>query len=71
MARTWLSIRVDLVEGPGIAVVTSTGRVLRAGSGPVTTEVSGTDANLLGWLTGRLPRTAVSGAEHMSLGPLR
>jgi len=63
--------RVDLVEGPGIAVVTSTGRVLRAGSGPVTTEVSGTDANLLGWLTGRLPRTAVSGAEHMSLGPLR
>ena len=63
--------RVDLVTGPGIAVMTSTGRVLRAGSGPGVSEVTGTDANMLGWLTGRLPRTAVSGAEHVSIGPLR
>ena len=63
--------RVDLVTGPGIAVMTSTGRVLRAGSGPGVSEVTGTDASMLGWLTGRLPRTAVSGAEHVSIGPLR
>ena len=63
--------RVDLVAGPGIAVTTSTGHVLRAGSGPCVAEVTGTDANLLGWLTGRLPRIAVSGAEHVSIGPLR
>lgn len=63
--------RVDLVAGPGIAVRTSAGQILRAGSGPGVSEVTGTDANLLGWLTGRLPRTAVSGAEHVSIGPLR
>jgi len=63
--------RVDLVTGPGIALVTTSGRVLRSGSGPGVSEISGSDANLLGWLTGRLPRTAVSGAEHVSLGPLR
>jgi hypothetical protein len=34
-------------------------------------DVSGTDANLLGWLTGRLARSAVTGAEHVSIGPLR
>lgn len=63
--------RADLVTGPGIALVTSAGRVFRVGSGPGVSEVSGTDANLLGWLTGRLPRTAVSGAEHVSIGSLR
>jgi maleylpyruvate isomerase len=63
--------RADLVTGPGIAVTTSRGNVLRVGSGPGVSEVSGTDANLLGWLTGRLPRTAVSGAEHVSIGPVR
>jgi maleylpyruvate isomerase len=63
--------RVDLVTGPGIALQTSSGDVLRAGSGPGVSEVSGSDANLLGWLTGRLPRTAVAGAEHVSIGPVR
>jgi maleylpyruvate isomerase len=63
--------RVDLVTGPGIALTTSSGRVLRAGSGPGVSEVSGSDTNMLGWLTGRLPRTAVSGAEHVSIGPVR
>jgi maleylpyruvate isomerase len=63
--------RVDLVAGPGTALMTSTGNVLRVGSGPGVSEVSGSDANLLGWLTGRLPRTAVSGADHVSIGPVR
>jgi len=63
--------RTDLVTGPGIALMTGSGRVLRVGSRPGSSEVTGSDANLLGWLTGRLPRTAVSGAEHMSIGPLR
>lgn len=63
--------RVDLVTGPGIALITSTGNVHRVGSGPGVSEVSGSDANLLGWLTGRLPRTAVSGADHVSIGPAR
>ena len=63
--------RKDLATGPGIAILTGSGRVLRIGSGPGANEVSGSDANLLGWLTGRLPRTAVSGAEHVSIGPLR
>lgn len=31
-------------------------------------QVIGTATNLLGWLTGRLDRTAVVGAEHLSLG---
>ena len=63
--------RTDLVTGPGIALMTGSGRVLRVGSRPGSSEVTGSDANLLGWLTGRLPRTAVSGAEHMSIGTLR
>ncbi len=63
--------RIDLATGPGIALMTGSGRVLRAGSGPGVSEVAGSDASLLGWLTGRLPRTAVSGAEHVSIGPLR
>jgi maleylpyruvate isomerase len=63
--------RADLTTGPGIALRTSSGLVLRVGSGPGVSEVSGSDANLLGWLSGRLPRTAVSGAEHVSIGPLR
>jgi len=63
--------RADLVTGPGISVTTSRGTVLRVGSGPGVSDVTGTDANLLGWLTGRLPRTAVSGAEHVSIGPVR
>jgi len=67
----WAGARVDLVTGPGTALMTGSGRVLRAGSGPGVSEVAGSDANLLGWLTGRLPRTAVSGAEHVSIGPLR
>ena len=75
-AATWLLAwnlyrRVDLVAGPGIALLTSGGGILRVGSGPGVTEVSGSDANLLGWLTGRLPRTAVTGAEHVSIGPVR
>lgn len=63
--------RNDLVTGPGLALVTSSGRVLRVGSGPGATEISGTNANLLGWLTGRLPNTTVEGAEFINLGPLR
>ncbi len=63
--------RTDLATGPGIDLVGSSGTVHRIGSGSGTTRVSGTDANLLGWLTGRLPRSAVSGAEHVSVGPLR
>jgi maleylpyruvate isomerase len=63
--------RADLTTGPGIALRASSGRVLRVGSGTGVSEVSGSDANLLGWLSGRLPRTAVSGAEHVSIGPLR
>lgn len=63
--------RTDLAAGPGIDLVASSGTVHRVGSGSGTTQVSGTDANLLGWLTGRLPRSAVSGAEHVSVGPLR
>jgi len=63
--------RTDLVTGPGISLMTSSGRILRVGSRPGSSEMTGSDANLLGWLTGRLPRTAVSGAEHMSIGPLR
>jgi maleylpyruvate isomerase len=63
--------RTDLVTGPGISLMTGSGRVLRVGSRPGSSEMTGSDANLLGWLTGRLPRTAVSGAEHMSIGPLR
>jgi len=63
--------RTDLATGPGIALMTGSGRVLRVGSGPGSSEVTGSDANLLGWLSGRLPRTAVSGAEHVSIGPLR
>ena len=63
--------RRDLVKGPAIALTTSRGRVLRAGSGPGVSEISGSDPNLLGWLTGRLPRTAVTGAEHVSIGPAR
>jgi maleylpyruvate isomerase len=63
--------RVDLVKGPGIILTTSSGRVLRAGSGPGVSEITGSDPNMLGWLTGRLPRTAVSGAEHVSIGPVR
>ena len=27
--------------------------------------------DLLGWLTGRLPRSTVSGAEHVSIGSTR
>ena len=63
--------RTDLVTGPGISLMTSSGRILRVGSRPGSSEMTGSDANLLGWLTGRLPRTAVSGAEHVSIGPLR
>jgi len=63
--------RTDLVTGPGISLMTGSGRVLRVGSRPGSSEMTGSDANLLGWLTGRLPRTAVSGAEHVSIGPLR
>lgn len=62
--------RQDLAHGPGISLLASSGRFHRIGSGPGTSEVSGTDASLLGWLTGRLPRTAVSGAEHVSIGSL-
>ncbi|HSN11588.1 MAG TPA: maleylpyruvate isomerase family mycothiol-dependent enzyme [Propionibacteriaceae bacterium] len=63
--------RTDLANGPGIRLTTGSGQVLRVGSGFGMSEVSGSAANLLGWLTGRLPRTAVSGAEHVSIGPLR
>lgn len=63
--------RTDLANGPGIALVTNSGRVHRIGSGPGAAEVSGTDGNLLGWLTGRLPRSTVSGAEHVSIGSTR
>ncbi len=63
--------RKDLETGPGIDLVGTGGTVHRVGSGSGTTTVSGTEANLLGWLTGRLPRSAVSGAEHVSVGPLR
>lgn len=46
-----------------------TGHVVLAGTSehPAVT-VTGTDANLLGWLTGRLDRQSVTGAEHLSLG---
>lgn len=63
--------REDLTVGPAISLVTTSGAVHRVGSGEGTTEVSGTDANLLGWLTGRLPRNAVAGAEHVNIGSLR
>lgn len=69
---TWnVSRRRDLATGPGFTLLSSSGGFHRIGSGPGTSEVSGTDANLLGWLTGRLPRTAVSGADHVSIGTLR
>lgn len=69
---TWnLHRRKDLATGPGIDLVAASGTVHHVGSGSGTTQVSGTAANLLGWLTGRLPRETVSGAEHVSLGPLR
>ncbi len=63
--------RRDLATGPGFTLLSTSGGFHRIGSGPGTSEVSGTDANLLGWLTGRLPRTAVSGADHVSIGSLR
>lgn len=69
---TWnVRRRTDLATGPGINLVAASGTVHHVGSGSGTTQVSGTDANLLGWLTGRLPRSAVSGAEHVSVGQLR
>jgi maleylpyruvate isomerase len=69
---TWnLQRRRDLATGPGIDLVAASGTVHRVGSGSGTTQVTGTDADLLGWLTGRLPRGAVSGAEHVSVGTLR
>ncbi len=75
-AATWLlawnvARRTDLAEGPMIRVRASSGWNGTLGNRPGTTVVSGTDANLLGWITGRLPRTAVVGADHVSVGPLR
>jgi maleylpyruvate isomerase len=52
-----------------VELVTETGNRLLAGEPerpPV--RVTGTAAALLGWLTGRLDRRSVDGAEHLSLG---
>jgi maleylpyruvate isomerase len=76
MAAEWLLEwnvyrRADLARGPGIRLTTTSGRVLEMGGGRGVSEVTGSATNLLGWVTGRLPRTAVSGAEHVSIGPVR
>lgn len=69
---TWnLHRRQDLARGKRVRLVTTEGRTVEIGTGPIAAEVTGTSANLLGWLTGRLPRTAVSGAEHLSIGSVR
>ncbi|HPZ50729.1 MAG TPA: maleylpyruvate isomerase family mycothiol-dependent enzyme [Propionibacteriaceae bacterium] len=52
-----------------VELISDTGhRVLAGDSERQPVKVSGTDATLLGWLTGRLDRRSVEGAEHLSLG---
>lgn len=54
---------------PGIDLRSDTGFRATLGDTSDLVTVTGSDASLVGWLTGRLPRTVVSGAEHLTLGP--
>lgn len=62
----------DGVSGRAVVLVSSGGYQARLGtettSAPV---VTGSDAMLLGWLTGRLPASAVAGADHIEVVPPR
>lgn len=57
------------VFSPAIRVQGESGFVARlGGSEGEVVDVRASDAHLVGWLTGRLDRAAVQGAEHLSLG---
>ena len=52
-----------------VELISDTGhRVLTGASDRPPVRVHGTEAALLGWLTGRLDRRSVEGAEHLTLG---
>lgn len=66
----WNAFRMGTRFAPTPVVLRAdSGFVARLGSEAIEAiEVTGTDANLVGWLTGRLDRSVVSGAEHLSIG---
>ncbi|MDO5285370.1 MAG: maleylpyruvate isomerase family mycothiol-dependent enzyme [Actinomycetia bacterium] len=63
--------RSDLAAGPRITIQSSSGYQAVVGAYGGSVPVSGSDANLLGWITGRLSPSAVSGADGLDVGPAR
>lgn len=63
--------RTDLADRPRITLQSSSGYQASLGSYGGTVLISGSDANLLGWITGRLSPSTVSGADRIEVGPAR
>ena len=66
----WLSVRVSKRQDfPQVRIVSDSGDSIVLGTQGDVTEVHGSSAQLLGWLTGRSDATGVTGAEGLTLPP--